>query len=775
MAQFGIGQAVHRLEDPRLLAGQGKFLDDVDLPRQAHAVVLRSPVAHARIRGIDTSAALQSPGVLAIFTGADIEADDSVQHLDVPGAGAVAPAPIVVPPRALLVTDIVRYVGDYVAFVVAESVAQARDAADIIMVDYEELPAVTDLAAALEDGAPRIWDDAPGNLSCTWTKGDKDGADAAFAGAHHVTKVRLINNRVVVNTMETRGAVGDFDPGMGKYTLYASTQGANLARTWLAPALRVPLSDLRVITPDVGGGFGMKMMTYPEYVLVCWAARRLGRPVKWISDRSDAFLSDAHARDHITTVELALDEDANFLGVRADTIANMGGTLSPLAPMIPTVAGSNLYTGLYTVPVVHVRVRLAFTNTVPVDAYRGAGRPEVAYALERVVDAAAREMGLAPDEIRRRNFVPNSAFPYETYMGEKIDSGDFVTVMQASMDRADWAGAGSRKQVAKGGRKLRGVGMATYVEACGGGADELAELRVDADGRVAVLVGSQHNGQGHLTAYAQIINETMGLDPARIRLVQGDTDLIPYGRGTGYSRSIPVGGSAVKGAAMKVVERCKKIAAHMLETAEADIEVEDGKYAIAGTDRSVTFEEIVAKAYTQGALPEELGFGIAERHEFDPPGLTYPNGCHIAEVEIDQDTGTVDIVNYTIADDLGKVINPLLLAGQVHGGCAQGIGQALLEGTVYDEETGQLVTGSYMDYTMPRADDVPFFDFQYHEIPCQNNALGIKGAGEAGAIGSPPAIINAIVDALSDYDVSHVDMPATREKVWRMIHNGGTA
>ena len=680
-----------------------------------------------------------------------------------------------VPPRELLVSDAVRYVGDYVAFIVAESEAAARDAADLVLVDYEDLPVVTDPEAALEDGAPQIWSDAPGNLSCTWTKGDEQGVNAAFAKAHHVTRVKLINNRIVCNSMETRGALGDYDPGMGKYTLYASTQGSNLTRNWLAPALKVPISDLRVITPDVGGGFGMKVMVYPEYVLACWAARRLGRPVKWISDRSDAFLSDVHARDHVTTVELALDGNAKFLGVRADTIANMGGCLSTMAPMIPTVAGSNLYTGLYTMPVVHARVRLVFTNTVPVDAYRGAGRPEVSYALERVVDAAAREMGLAPDEIRRRNFVPADAFPYDTCMGEKIDSGDFATVMQASMDRADWNGVATRKQAAKEDRKLRGIGMATYFEACGGGADELAELRVDADGRVAVLVGSQTNGQGHLTAYAQIINETMGLDPARVRLVQGDTDLIPYGRGTGYSRSVPVGGSAVKGAAMKVVERCKRIAAHLLETAEADIEVEDGKYVVAGTDRSVTFEEIVATAYTQGALPEELGFGIAERHEFNPPGLTYPNGCHVAEVEIDQDTGAIEIVNYTVSDDLGKVLNPMLVAGQVHGGCVQGIGQALMELAVYDEESGQLMSGSYMDYTMPRADDVPFIDFHYHEIPCRNNALGLKGAGEAGAIGSPPAIINAIVDALSDCGVSHVDMPATREKLWRIIQNGGTA
>ncbi len=775
MAQFGIGQAVRRVEDPRLLSGQGNYLDDVNLARQAHAVVLRSPVAHARIRGIDTTAALESPGVLAIYTGADIESDDIVQHLDTPGASAVAPAPIVVPPRELLASDTVRFVGDNLAFVVAETVAQARDAADLIIVDYEDLPVVTDPEAAIEEGAPRIWEDAVDNVSCTWTKGDEAGVDEAFAKAHHITTVRLINNRLVVNAMETRGALGDYDPGLGKYTLYATTQGTNLARNWLAPSLKVPISDLRVITPDVGGGFGMKVMVYPEYVLVCWAARRLGRPVKWIGDRSDAFLSDSHSRDHVTTVELALDENAKFLGIRADTIANMGGCLSTMAPLVPTAAGSNLYTGLYTMPVAHVRVRLVFTNTVPVDAYRGAGRPEVAYALERVVDAAAREMGLSPDEIRRRNFVPKDALPYDTCMDESIDSGDFEMVMQASMDRAQWDQSESRKKEARDNRKLRGVGMATYVEACGGGADELAELRVDADGRLAVLVGSQNNGQGHLTAYAQIINETMGLDPARVRLVQGDTDLIPYGRGTGYSRSIPVGGSAVKGAAQKVVERCKKIAAHLLETAEADIEIEDGRYVVAGTDRSVTFEEIAGKAYTQGVLPEELGFGIAERHEFDPPGLTYPNGCHIAEIEIDQDTGAIEIVNYTVADDLGKVINPLLLAGQVHGGCVQGIGQAMLEGAVYDEESGQLLTGSYMDYTMPRADDVPYIDFEYHEIPCQNNALGIKGAGEAGCIGSPPAIINAIVDALSDYGVDHVDMPATREKLWRMIHNGGAA
>lgn len=772
MEKFGIGKAVYRVEDPRLLSGQGNYLDDINMARQAHAVVLRSPIAHARIRNIDIAAARKAPGVLEIFTGADLEAANSIRHLDTPGAAAVAPAPIYVPPRELLVTDTVRYVGDNIAFIVAETVSQAKDAADLIIVDYEELPIITDPELAIKKDAPLVWPESESNICCTWEKGDESGVSTAFSQAYHITKISLINNRLVVNPMETRGAVGDYNAGMGKYTLYATTQGANIARNWLAPCLGVPISDLRVITPDVGGGFGMKLMAYPEYVLVCWASKQIGRPVKWIGDRSDAFLSDTHSRDHVTTVELALTEEAKFLGIRVDTIANMGGCLSTMAPMVPTVAGSNLYTGLYIMPMVHVKVRLVFTNTVPVDAYRGAGRPEVAYALERVVDAAARDFGISPDEIRRRNFVSTDLLPYETCMGEKIDSGDFIMVMRESMERADWYGSASRKEIARAKNKLRGIGMATYVEACGGGADELAELRVDADGRVDILVGSQNNGQGHLTAYAQIINETMGLDPARVRLVQGDTDLIPYGRGTGYSRSIPVGGSAVKGAALKVVERCKKIAAYLLEVSEADIVCENGKYVVGGTDRVVTFEEVVAKAYTQGALPEELGFGIAERHEFNPPGLTYPNGCHIAEIEIDEDTGAIEIIGYTVADDLGKVINPLMLAGQVHGGCAQGIGQAMLEGVIYDQESGQLITGSYMDYAMPRADDMPFIDFKYHEIPCQNNALGIKGAGEAGAIGSPPAIVNAIVDALAGYSVKHVDMPATREKVWRILQQG---
>jgi carbon-monoxide dehydrogenase large subunit len=770
MGQFGVGQPIRRLEDQRLLEGRGRYLDDVSLARQTYGVVLRAPVAHGKIRSIDTSAAEAAPGVLAVLTHADLEAD-GVGEMTCPAAGVVAPAPIYVPPRPLLVKDRVHYVGDYVAFVVAESVDQARDAADLVIVDYEELPAVVDSEAAVAPGAPLVWEGAAGNVATEWTKGDRDAVDAAFERAAHVTSVRLVNNRVVCNSMETRGAIGEFDSGSGKYTLHATTQGANLTRNWMAGSiLKVPVSDLRVVTYDVGGGFGMKVMVYPEYGLVLWAARRLGRPVKWVSDRSDAFLSDVHGRDHVTMVELALDKDARFLAIRADTIANMGGCLSTMAPMIPTVAGSNLFTGLYRMPAVHVRVRCVFTNTVPVDAYRGAGRPEVAYAVERVVDAAARDLGLTPAELRRRNFVAPEELPYTTVMGEKLDSGDFIRVMDDSLGRSQWDGVTDRKADALAHNKLRGIGMATYVECCGGGADELAELRVDADGRVTLLVGSQHNGQGHLTSYAQIIHDQLGIDPSRIRLVQGDTDIIPYGRGTGYSRSVPVGGSAVRGAAIKVVERCKKIAAHLLETAEADIEVVDGTFVVAGTDRSLRFEEIVAKAYTQHALPPELGFGIAERHEFNPPGLTFPNGCHVCEVEIDRDTGVVEIVRYTVADDLGKILNPLLVAGQVHGGCVQGLGQALLERTVFDSASGQLVTGSYMDYTMPRADDIPHIDFAYHEIPCLNNPLGIKGAGEAGAIGSPPAVINAIVDALSDFGVSHVDMPATPERIWGIIN-----
>ena len=768
MAGFGIGQPVRRIEDQRLLRGHGRYNDDINLSRQAYAAILRSPHAHAGILSIDADRARSLPGVLGIFTYEDL-ATDGLGPLPCPGADKLGGADAIVPARPALADGRVRYVGDYVALVVAETVDGARDAAEAIEVAYEPLRCVTDTASAVEAEALQIWPEAPANICVDWSKGDAAGVDSAFAQADHVVRLRVINNRVVVNSMEPRGAIGEFDPGSGRYTLHAVNQIPHRMRRYLCESvLHIPESDLRIITPDVGGGFGMKNM-YPEHALVLWAAKTLGRPVKWSGDRSDAFVSDTHARDHVTDVELALNGEGRFLAIRASTIADMGAYLSTFGPMIPTVTGSNLLVGIYAIPAAHVRVRSVFTNTVPVDAYRGAGRPEVCYALERTVDAAARELGLSPAEIRRRNFVSTESMPYQTCMGEVYDSGDFPRNLADALVNADANGFAERRTEAKARGRLRGIGIATYIESCGGGSNEMAEIRVDADGRVALLIGSQNNGQGHPTAYAQIVSEHLGLPLDRIRLVQGDTDVVAYGTGTGFSRSVTVGGVPVDRAAAQVATRCCLIAAHMLETSAADIEMVDGICIVRGTDRSVTFEEIAARAYTQGGLPPELGFGISERNEYMPPGLTFPNGCHVCEVEVEPDTGVVEVLRYTVVDDLGKLINPMLVDGQVHGGIVQGIGQALLEHCAYDETSGQLLTGSFMDYTMPRADDVPSFDLAYNEIPCTTNPLGIKGAGEAGTIGSAPALINAIVDALSDLGATHVDMPATPQHLWRAI------
>ena len=768
MGKFGIGQPVRRIEDQRLLRGHGRYNDDLNLPRQAYAAILRSPHAHAEIQNIDTADARSSPGVLGVLTHEDLIAA-GLGPLPCPGADKVAGAEVVTPMRPALTGDRVRYVGDYVALVVAETVDVARDAAEAIEVTYDALPFVTDTACAAQSGVPQIWPEAPGNVCVDWSKGDADGVDAAFSAADQIVRLRVINNRIVVNSMEPRGAIGEFDPGTGRYTLHAVNQIPHRIRRHLCDSvLNIPQSDLRIITPDVGGGFGMKNM-YPEHALVLWAAKKLGRPIKWSGDRSDAFISDTHARDHVTDVELALDDGGRFLAIRASTIADMGAYLSTFGPMIPTVTGSNLLVGIYEIPVAHVRVRCVFTNTVPVDAYRGAGRPEVCYALERTIDAAARQLGLSPADIRERNFIPPDAMPYETCMGEVYDSGDFSGNLTDALASADWDGFGARRAESESRGKLRGIGIATYIESCGGGTNEMAEIRVDADGCVALLIGSQNNGQGHPTAYAQIISQHVGIPLDRIRLVQGDTDVVAYGTGTGYSRSVTVGGVAVDRAAKRVAERCRLIAAHILEASEADIEIVDGTCIVRGTDRSVTFDEVAGRAYTQGGLSEELGFGIVERYEYMPPTLTFPNGCHVCEVEVDPGTGVVELLRYTVVDDLGKLINPMLVDGQVHGGIVQGVGQAMLENCAYDDESGQLLTGSFMDYCMPRADDLPSFDLAYNEIPCTTNPLGIKGAGEAGTIGSAPAVINAIVDALSAFGVEHIDMPATPQHVWRAI------
>jgi carbon-monoxide dehydrogenase large subunit len=769
MTQFGIGQPVRRVEDRRFITGHGRYLDDIARPRQAHAVFLRSPHAHARIRAIDTSAAAAAPGVLAVLTGADLAADGLGT---VPCVSGVAGA--VLPPRPAIVTDRVRHVGDTVAMVVAESAAAARDAADLVAVDYEPLPAAVGTVGALAPGQPLVWDDAKNNLCFAWEVGDGAAVSRAAAAAKHKVTLTLVNNRVVVTSMEPRGAIGEYDAGEEAYTLWSSTQGSHFVRNLLAEhVLHIPENRIRVVTPDVGGGFGMKLFLYPEHVLVLWAAKRTGRTVKWVPDRADSFMTDTQGRDNVTRLDLSVDEDLKFLGLSVELTANMGAYLSNFAPEIPTYSGAVMHSGVYAIPAIHVAVKGVFTHTVPVDAYRGAGRPEAAYALERLIEFAARKLGVAPAELRRRNLVPAAAMPYATPLGLTYDSGDFVRNLDQALASADVAGFAQRRAAAKARGHYRGLGQAVYIEQSGFPPDEFAELRFDPSGTLTILMGSQSSGQGHQTAYAQLAADKLGLDIDKIRVQQGDSAAIAFGRGTGGSRSIPVGGAALMHAADKLITKGKRIAAHLLEAAEADIafavDENGGEFAIASTDRKVTLDAVARAAFNPAQLPADVEPGFAESGHFTPAAPTFPNGVHVCEVEIDPETGIVKIERYLVVDDFGVVINPLLLAGQVYGGIAQGVGQAMLERTVYDGESGQLLSGTLQDYALPRADDLPALEFAYNVVPCRTNPLGVKGAGEAGAIGSPPALINAIVDALAELGIEHIDMPATPEVVWRTI------
>ena len=769
MGQFGISQPVRRREDPRLLRGEGRFVDDLTFPGMAHAFVLRSPHAHARIRGIDASAAKAAPGVLAVFTGADLEADGiaPIPCLTVP---KVKPGTAFIPKhQPLLAADRARFVGDAVAFVVAETPEQARDAAELIAVDYDPLPAIVGAAAAARPGAPLVWDDAPGNVSFDWELGDAAAVEAAFAGAARIVTLDLVNNRIVQNAMETRGAVALCDPETGRLTLHTGTQMPHRVRTQLArDVFRSPPEQLRVVVQDVGGGFGGKNSLYQEQGMAVYAARRLKRPVKWIGQRSDAFISDFHGRDNITRGELALDAEGNFLAVRVTTFADLGaytatgGTVSPTSVvMLPNA---------YRTPAVHVQVKGMFTNTVPTDAYRGAGRPEITYLMERLADAAARELGLDPAELRRRNCIPPDAFPYRTPTGLTYIHADFAPVMEQAMAQAGWREAAGRKAEARRRGRLYGLGMSNYIERCGGGGglSEAGRIRFEPDGTVTVLSGSQSNGQGHETAFSQIVHEKLGVDFEKIRIIEGDTDAVATGLGTGGSWSVPMGGGALALAADRIVAKARHIAAHALEAAETDIEFRDGRFAVAGTDLAIGIEEVARLSLDPARLPAGLEPGLDEEERFTPENYTFPYGCHVCAVEVDPDTGRVEIVGYTAVHDFGRAINPLLLEGQVHGGVAQGIGQALLEHTVYSAD-GQLLSGSYMDYCLPRADDLPAFAFTPLESPSPSNPLGIKGCGEAGATGAPPAVINAIIDALAPLGVRHIDMPATPERVWSAI------
>ena len=766
--KFGLAQPVRRVEDPRLLRGAGRYTDDIVLPGMLFGTVLRSPHAAAKIARLDVQAASAMPGVAAIYTFADLAAD-GISSL--PCAALVNNrdgTPQAAPPHPVLADGAVRHVGDPIAFVVAETVDQARDAAEAIEVDYEILPAHVDLATAMDPGAALVWPDVKRNQAFDWEIGDAAATDAAFAQAAHVTKLTVVNNRIVVNSLEARAAVASFDAGTKRWTLYANTQGGWLVKNLIGPMFNVEPDAFRVVTNDVGGGFGMKLFLYAEHVLTCFAARKLGRPVKWAAGRGEAFLCDTQGRDNLTTAELAIDADGKFLALRTRNTANMGAYLSTFAPYIPTYAGTGVLASVYGFKAIHAHVLGVFTNTVPVDAYRGAGRPESNYLVERVVDAAARELGIDRVELRRRNMVTPDSMPYATPVGKTYDSGDFRIVLDAAVHQIDYAGFEARRKESAANGKLRGLGMAYYLEATGGDATERAEIRFADDGFVDVYVGTQSTGQGHETAYVQLTANQLGIDGDKIRIRQGDTDIIPVGGGTGGARSLYSEGQAILATSGSVIKKGLRAAAEELEAAEADISFAEGRFTIAGTDRTIDIMTLAANQRRKAASGQPaMLLDAAEIAAID--AHTFPNGCHMAEVEVDPDTGAVVLMRYLVCDDFGKTVNPLIVRGQVAGGVAQGYGQAVMEHTVYDPSSGQLLSGSLMDYALPRANEFPDIEVELLEIPCASNPLGVKGAGEAGAVGSPPAVINGIIDALGGMGVTHIDMPATPERVWRAI------
>lgn len=762
---YGIGAAVRRTEDPNLVTGHGRYTADFDQAGSAHAVIVRSPAAHARftLQGVEDARAM--PGILGVFTAQDLTALGPLpcQGLAPNSDGSMPP----VPDYPILPRDTVRYVGEAVAMVVAETLGAARDAADTIYLETQDLPVVVDMEKALQPETPPIWPAFGGNLAFDNHVGDAQAVQAGFERAHRVIKLRLENNRIVTNYLEPRGALGSYDTQTGRYKLILGSQGVHLIRPVLAKnVFKLPEERFHIVTPDVGGGFGTKYFAYREYALVLFAAERLGCPVRWIGERTEHFLADYHGRDNVSYVELALDEDARFLAMRVDTIANMGAMLSHFGPYIPVV-GAMMLPGIYRTPALYVRLRGAYTNTVPVDAYRGAGRPEAAYLIERLVDKAALELGMTPEELRRRNFITPQEMPFTTPTGRVYDSGDFDQHLKAAKEQADWDGFSNRAAEARSRGRLRGIGMATYIEACSGGGSEHARVVLDETGGATIYVGTQSSGQGHHTAYAQLASQHLGIAPEKINVVQGDSDLIKRGAGSGGSRSIPVGGTSVFNASERLAVRLKQRAADQLEAGVPDIELSDGTARVIGTDRSVMLATLVA------AMPEQ---DRADEEDWTPHAPTFPNGTHIAEVEVDPETGAVRLERYTVVDDFGITLNPLLLEGQIHGGVAQGIGQALLERTVYDQDSGQLLTASLMDYCLPRADDLPMISFDTRNIACTTNILGIKGAGEAGAIGACPALVNAICNALHrDYGISHVDMPVTPQRLWQAIREAKQA
>ncbi len=774
-----IGQSIKRREDARFLTGRGQYTDDIVLPRQSYGFFVRSPYAHARIRSLDTAAAAAAEGVLGIYTGADFRAVGGlpcgwlINNLD--------GSPMKEPKHPILADGKVRHVGDAVALVVAETLDQAKAAAALVEVDYEDLPAVADTASAAGH-ASSVHDEAPGNVCYTWGCGDKAATDAAMASAAHVTQLHFRNNRLIPNAIEPRAANASYDPAGDHYTLYVANQNPHVERLLMcAFVLGIPEHKLRVVAPDVGGGFGSKIFLYAEETALVWASRQLGRPVKWTAERSESFLADAHGRDHVTTAELATDPDGHFLAMRVHTTANLGAYLSTFASCVPTILYATLLAGQYKTPKIYAEVTGVFTNTAPVDAYRGAGRPEATYVVERLVETAARELGIDPAELRRRNFI--TQFPYATPVGLTYDIGDYDATLTAVQKLADVAGFAARRAVSEAKGLRRGLGYSTYIEACGlapsniagalgarAGLFEAGEVRVHPTGKVTVFTGSHSHGQGHETTFAQVVADRLGIPLEDVDIQHGDTGKVLFGMGTYGSRSLAVGGTAIIKAVDKVIAKGRKIAAHLLEASEADIEFSNGEYRIAGTDRALPFAQVSLTAYVPHNYPlDKLEPGLNENAFYDPTNFTYPAGSYVCEVEVDPATGAVRVDRFSAVDDFGNIVNPMIVEGQVHGGIAQGLGQALLEHGIYDPDSGQLLSGSYMDYAMPRADDLPSFNVQTAKgTPCTHNPLGVKGCGEAGAIGSPPAVINAICDAIGVKDIS---MPATPCVVWTALQS----
>ncbi len=776
----GIGARVTRKEDKRFLTGKGRYTDDMVVPGMKYAVFVRSPHAHAKIKSIDVTAAEAMPGVIGILNGKQLQDD---------GIGSIIcgwmihskdGTPMKMGSWRPLAHDTVRYVGDAILIVVADSILEAKDAAEAVQIDFEVLPAITEAVDALQPGAPQLHPEAASNLIFDWEIGDSAATDAALASAHHVTEMNIVNNRLSPNPMEPRATLGIYDSAEDHYTCYTTSQNPHVARLVMSAFYNVaPEHKLRVIAPDVGGGFGSKIYIYPEEIVCLWASMKTGVPVKWTSDRTEAFLTDAHGRDHVTNVKMGFDKDNHIIGLKVDTVANLGAYMSLFSSATPTYLYATLLSGQYNIPAIHANVRTVYTNTAPVDAYRGAGRPEATYVMERTMETAARELGIAPAELRRINFI--RSFPHQTPVIMAYDTGDFEASLNAALEAVDWNGFAARKAEAASRGMKRGMGMSCYIEACGiapsaavgslgagVGLWESAEVRVNAVGTVEVLTGSHSHGQGHETTFAQLINQRFGIPIDNVSIVHGDTDKVQMGMGTYGSRSGAVGMSAIVKALDKVEAKAKKIAAHLMEADESDIVIENGTLKVAGTDKSIPWFQMALAAYTGHSLPPGMEPGLKEGAFYDPSNFTFPAGCYICEVEVDPETGKTKIIQFVAADDFGNIINPMIVEGQVHGGIAQGLGQALLEGVHYDKATGQLLTASYMDYAMPRADDLPSFQVSHQCTPCPGNPLGIKGCGEAGAIGSPPALINAITDAIGNNNLS---MPATPEKVWLAVHS----